>query len=301
MRILVSGSTGLVGSALVPRLAAGGHKVVRLARAHAAPGETAVFWDPAAGTLDAAALEGFDAVIHLAGESIASGRWTHAKKARIRDSRVNSTALLAGTIASQSRPPGILLCASAIGYYGDREAELLREDSAPSKDFLGRVCKEWEAASEPAARKGVRIVHLRFGVILSPAGGALAKMLPPFKFGLGGRIGHGRQFMSWIAIDDALGAIEHALVTKALRGPVNTVSPRPVTNAELSATLGRVLRRPAFLPMPAIAARLAFGEMADALLLSSQRVVPERLLTSGYRFVFPDLESALRHLLARPA
>ena len=301
MRILVSGSTGLVGSALFPRLAAAGHKVVRLARARAAPGETAVFWDPAAGTLDATAFEGFDAVIHLAGESIASGRWTHAKKARIRDSRVKGTALLAGTIASLSRPPEALLCASAIGYYGDRGDEMLREDSAPGKDFLGRVCKEWEAASEPAARQGVRVVHHRFGVILSPKGGALAKMLPPFKLGAGGRLGHGRQFMSWIAIDDALGAIEHTLGTKALRGPVNTVSPRAATNAEFTAALARVLRRPAILPMPAFAARLAFGEMADALLLSSLRVEPGRLHASGYRFLYPDLERALRHLLDLPA
>ncbi len=301
MKILISGSSGLVGRALIPHLVAGGHQVVRLLRARPAPGEAAIFWDPDAGTLDPAALEGFDAVIHLSGESIAAGRWTEAKKARIRDSRVKSTALLSGRIERLSRPPGVLLCASAIGYYGDRGDEVLTEDSAPGKDFLAEVCQAWETASDPAARIGVRVVRHRFGVILSPNGGALAKMLLPFKLGVGGRIGDGRQFMSWIAIDDVLGAVDHALATKALRGPVNTVSPHPVTNAEFTATLGRVLRRPTIFPMPAFAARLALGEMADALLLSSQRVVPERLLASAYRFRHPDLEPALRHLLGRSA
>jgi len=301
MKILISGSSGLVGRALVPHLTKGGHQVVRLVRAPPAPGEAAVFWDPDAGTLDAAPLEGFDAVIHLAGEGIAAGRWTEAKKARIRDSRVKGTALLAGRIERLSRPPGVLLCASAIGYYGDRGDEVLKEDSPPGKDFLAGVCQAWEAAADPAARIGVRVVRHRIGVILSPNGGALAKMLLPFKLGLGGRIGDGRQFMSWIAIDDVVGALDHALATKLLRGPVNTVSPNPVTNAEFTATLGRVLRRPTIFPMPAFAARLAFGEMADALLLSSQRVVPERLMTSGYRFRYPDLEAALRHLLGRSA
>jgi uncharacterized protein len=301
MKILISGASGLVGRALVPHLTKGGHQVVRLVRARPAAGEAAVFWDPDTGTLDPAALEGFDTVIHLSGESIASGRWTEAKKARIRDSRVKSTALLAGRIERLSRPPGVLLCASAIGYYGDRGDEVLKEDSPRGKDFLAGVCQAWEAASDPAARIGVRVVRHRFGVILSPNGGALAKMLLPFKLGLGGRIGDGRQSMSWITIDDVVGAIDHALATKLLRGPVNTVGPNPVTNAEFTATLGRVLHRPTIFPMPAFAARLAFGEMADALLLSSQRVVPERLMTSGYRFRYPDLEAALRHLLARPA
>ncbi|HKB06962.1 MAG TPA: TIGR01777 family oxidoreductase [Candidatus Polarisedimenticolia bacterium] len=299
MRILVSGSTGLVGSALVPRLAAGGHTVVRLVRAKAIPGENGIAWNPATGILEAPALEGFDAVIHLAGESIASGRWTHAKKARIRDSRVVGTALLADRIAGLSRPPGVLLCASAIGFYGHRGDETLREDSAPGKDFLGRVCRDWEAAAEPAARKGVRVVRLRFGVILSPLGGALAKMLTPFRLGLGGPIGDGRQYMSWIAIDDAVDSLLHALTAKLSPGPVNIVSPNPATNAEFTQTLGRVLGRPAFMPMPAFAARLAFGEMADALLLSSQRVAPDRLVASGYAFRYPALEPALRHLLGR--
>ena len=297
MRILVSGSTGLVGSVLVPRLVADGHQVVRLLREKMVPGEKGIAWNPAAGILDAKTLEGFEAVVHLAGESIASGRWTHAKKARIRDSRVVGTALLADRIAGLPRPPGVLLCASAIGFYGNRGDETLREDSPPGKDFLGRVCRDWEAASEPAARKGVRVVRLRFGVILSPAGGALAKMLTPFRLGLGGPIGDGRQYMSWIAIDDAVDSLLHALTPKLPAGPVNIVSPNPATNAEFARTLGRVLGRPAFLPMPAFAARLAFGEMADALLLSSQRVAPDRLVASGYAFRYPALEQALRHLL----
>jgi len=301
MKVLVSGSNGLVGSALIARLTKDGHKIVRLVRAQADPGVPVVLWIPGKGVLDAAALEGFDAIVHLAGESIASGRWTMEKKARIRDSRVRRTELLAGTIARLSRPPAVLLGASAIGFYGDRGDEILTEESASGKDFLSEVCRAWEAASEPAARKGVRVVLHRFGVILSPAGGALAKMLLPFKLGLGGRVGDGRQFMSWIAIDDVVDALVHALGAKDLRGAVNTVSPRPVTNAEFTRTLGRVLRRPVVFPMPAFAARLAFGEMADALLLSSQRVEPKRLVASGYRFRYPDLEPALRHLLDRPA
>jgi hypothetical protein len=300
MKILVSGSTGLVGSALVPHLSKAGHQAVRLVRKRPAPGEAAIFWDPADGILDAAALEGFDAIIHLSGESIAQGRWTDARKNRIRDSRIRSTELLARRIAGLSRPPQVLLCASAIGFYGDRDEETLKEDSPPGDDFLARLCRDWEAASEPAVRKGVRVVWHRFGMILSPRGGALAKMLLPFRLGAGGRLGDGRQFMSWIVIDDVLGALLHALTVNALRGPVNTVSPRPVTNAEFTRTLGRVLRRPTIIPMPGFAARLAFGEMADALLLASQRVEPARLLASGYRFAYPDLEPALRHLLRRP-
>ena len=301
MKILISGASGLVGSALIARLTKDGHQVVRLVRAQPPPGVPVVVWIPGKGVLDVAALEGFDAIVHLAGESIATGRWTMEKKARIRDSRVRRTELLAGTIARLSRPPAVLLCASAIGFYGDRGDEILTEESASGKDFLSEVCRAWEAASEPAARKGVRVVRHRFGVILSPAGGALAKMLLPFKLGLGGRVGDGRQFMSWISLDDVVDELMHTLGAKDLRGAVNTVSPRPATNAEFTSTLGRVLRRPVIFPMPAFAARLAFGEMADALLLSSQRVEPKRLLASGYRFRYPDLEAALRHLLDRLA
>lgn len=301
MRILVSGSSGLVGSALVPYLGTGGHQVVRLIRARSAAGAATASWDPTGRSLDAAALEGFDAIVHLGGERLVPGRWNEAKKARIRDSRVNGTRLLSETIGRLARPPRALICASAVGYYGDRGDELLRDDGSPGHDYLAEVCRAWEAAADPAARMGVRVVQHRFGVILSPKGGALRKMLPPFKLGLGGRLGNGRQHLSWIALDDVLGAIEHALAATALRGPVNTVAPHPVTNAEFTRTLGRVLGRPTLFPMPAFAARLAFGEVADALLLASQRVEPARLLASGYRFRFPDLEPALRHLLGRPA
>ena len=298
MKVAVSGSSGLVGSALVPHLTAGGHQVARLVRSRAAsPGEIA--WNPEAGTIDSAALEGFGAIIHLAGESIAHGRWTEAKKNRIRDSRVGSTRLLTAAIAGLSRPPQVLVCASAIGYYGDRGDELLKEDSPPGDDFLAGVCRAWEEAAEAAARRGVRVVQHRFGMILSTAGGALAKMLLPYRLGAGGPIGTGRQYVSWITLDDALGAIGHALATVTLRGPVNTVSPHPVTSREFARALGRVLHRPAILPLPAFAARLMFGEMADALLLSSQRVDPARLLSSGYHFLHPDLELALCHLLGR--
>ena len=301
MKILISGSTGLVGSALVPFLATGGQQVVRLVRARSGADRGAVFWDPEAGILDAAALEGFDAIVHLAGESIASGRWSTEKKARIRDSRVRGTELLSGRIARLTRPPKVLLCASAIGYYGSRGDAILTEESAAGEDLLSRVCRDWEAASEPAARQGVRVVRHRFGMILSPAGGGLAKMLPPFRLGAGGRLGSGRQYISWIALDDVLGALEHALKDTTLSGPVNTVSPQPVTNDEFTRTLGRVLQRPTITPMPAFAARLLFGEMADALLLSSQRVEPRRLLASGFRFRYPDLQTALHHLLGRLA
>src|SRR5439155_13918696 len=218
-----------------------------------------------------------------------------------RDSRVRGTELLSGRIARLTRPPKVLLCASAIGYYGSRGDAILTEESAAGEDLLSRVCRAWEAASEPAAQKGVRVVRHRFGMILSPAGGGLAKLLAPFRLGAGGRLGSGRQFISWIAIDDVLGALEHALTAGALAGPVNTVSPRPVTNEEFTKTLGRVLGRPTIAAMPAFAARLVFGEMADALLLASQRVEPRRLLASGYRFRYPDLEPALRHLLDRRA
>jgi len=245
----------------------------------------------------ASPAEGFDAVIHLAGESIASDRWTEAKKRAIRDSRVIGTRLVSEAIARMKKPPQVLICASAIGYYGDRGDELLKEGSAAGSGFLPDVCKAWEAATVPAVQKGVRVVNLRFGIILSAQGGAFAKMLTPFKMGVGGNLGSGTQYMSWIALDDVVGVIAYALETNSLSGPVNTVCPQAVTNAEFTQTLGRVLRRPTIFPMPAFAARLVFGEMADALLLSSARVVPDVLTQSGYSFQWPDLEGAFRHLL----
>ncbi len=297
MKVLVSGSSGLVGSALVPFLTTGGHEVVRLVRSD--PGEAEVRWDPEAGSVDTAGLEGLDAVVHLAGENIAAGRWTEEKKQRIRDSRVEGTRLLCETLAGLEQPPRALVCASAMGYYGDRGDEVLTEESDPGSGFLPEVCREWEAAAGPAAEAGIRVVNLRFGIILSPEGGALAKMLFPFRMGAGGRLGSGDQYMSWISLDDAVGAIHHALATETLEGPVNGVGPQPVTNAEYTKTLGRVLVRPTIFPMPAFAARLAFGEMADALLLSSARLEPARLQATGYAFQHPELEGALKHLLGK--
>jgi hypothetical protein len=299
MKILVSGSTGLIGSALVPFLTAGGHKVIRLIRAETRPGQAAVHWDPAAGKIDSNALEGLDAVVHLAGENIAVRRWTPAQKARIRDSRVQGTRLLAQSLARLQQPPKVMVCASAIGFYGDRGEELLTEASAPGSGFLTDTCRDWEAAAQPASEKNIRVVNLRLGVVLNPGGGALAKMLLPFRLGVGGKIGSGRQYMSWIGIDDVVGVIHYALTTDELRGPVNAVAPNPVTNREFTKTLGRVLSRPTIFPMPAFAARLAFGEMADELLLASTRVKPARLQNSGYYFHHPRLEDALRHLLGK--
>lgn len=300
MHVIVSGSTGLVGSALVPFLTTGGHRVTRLIRTIPAAGEDAVRWDPATGSVDAAALEGADAVVHLAGENIAGGRWTDEKKARIRDSRVRGTRILCDALAKLARPPRVLVAASATGYYGDRGDEILTEDSTPGHNFLAEVCRDWERATDPAAARGIRIVNLRFGVIFSPAGGALAKMLTPFRMGVGGRIGSGRQWLSWIALDDAVGAAHHALTSESVRGPVNAVAPGSVTNLQFTKGLGRVLGRPTILPMSSFATRLAFGQMADELLLASARVEPTRLLQTGYAFRHPELESALRHLLGKP-
>jgi uncharacterized protein (TIGR01777 family) len=299
MNVLVTGATGLIGSALVPFLTTGGHQVFRLVRTTARPEAAEIPWDPATGSIATPALEGLDAIVHLAGESIASGRWSAEKKARIRDSRVQGTGVLCEALTQLASPPRVLVSASAIGYYGDRGATVLREDSRPGSDFLADVCRAWEAATTPAVQRGIRVVLLRLGMVLSPTGGALARMLLPFKMGAGGVIGSGQQYMSWIALDDSIGAMHHALITESLCGPVNAVAPHPVTNREFTKTLGRVLRRPTLVPLPAFAARLAFGEMADALLLASTRVEPARLLESGYAFRYPDLTSALRHLLGK--
>ena len=300
MRVAITGSTGLVGSEVVTVLSAAGHEVVRLVRRAPAPGEKAVRWDPVRREVDAAGLEGFDAVIHLAGENVGAGRWTPARKAAIRDSRVNGTRLLCDALAGLARPPKTLLCASAVGYYGDRGEETLAEESPPGTGYLAEVCREWEAASAPAARKGIRVVALRFGMVLSAKGGALARMLPLFRAGLGGVIGGGRQYVGWVALDDLPHIILHALQRGDLSGPVNAVAPRPVTNREFTEALGKALSRPTPLPVPAFALRLAVGrEMADALLLAGARVVPRRLEETGYRFRFPELPAALRHLLGQ--
>ncbi|MEX0799800.1 MAG: TIGR01777 family oxidoreductase [Dehalococcoidia bacterium] len=297
MKVLVTGASGLVGSALVPFLTGRGHQVVRLVRAEPR-GEDEVRWDAAAGEIDAARLEGLDAVVHLAGESIA-GRWSAARKERILDSRVAGTRVLAETLAGLQRPPGVLVSSSAVGYYGDRGDETLTEDSSSGSLFLSEVCRQWEAATEPAARKGIRVVILRTAPVLAAAGGPLAQMLLPFRLGLGGPIGGGKQYFPWIAIDDIAGAYHHALTAESLSGPVNAVAPGQVTNREFTKTLGRVLGRPSVFPLPAFAARLALGEMARELLLASARVEPAKLVASGYKFAFPELESALRRLLGK--
>ncbi len=297
MKILLSGSSGLVAKALTPQLLRRGDLVSKLVRVPSKnPDE--IYWDPEKGAINAQSLEGFDAVVHLAGESIAGARWSEAQKKKIRDSRVNGTQLLSETLAKLSRPPKIFLCASAIGFYGDRGAEILTEDSSIGSLFLSKICKEWESAAQPAAKNGVRVVNLRFGIILSAQGGALAKMLFPFRMGLGGVIGSGKQYMSWISIDDAVGAITHVMNTESVRGPVNVTAPAPVTNLEFTKTLGKVLRRPTIFPMPAFAARLAFGEMADELLLAGAKVESAKLKSSGYVFQHPSLESALKELLS---
>ena len=301
MKIIVTGSTGLIGSALVASLLARGDEVTCLVRkttdAPRANGTREVLWSPSRGELNAAELEGHDAAIHLAGDPFGEGRWTDEKKRRIRESRVQGTTLLAETLALLAAPPRVLLTASAVGYYGDRGEELLTETSAAGADFLSDVCRVWEASADAAKAAGIRVVRLRFGVVLSGAGGALAKMLTPFKLGAGGKIGSGKQYMSWIALDDAVGAILHALAHEELEGAVNVVAPRAVTNAEFTKTLGGVLGRPTIFTMPAFAARLAFGEMADAALLASQRAEPSQLKATGYNFKYPELEGALRHVL----
>jgi uncharacterized protein (TIGR01777 family) len=298
MKILISGSTGLVGSALVPVLQSSGHETIRLVRSSSSRAQLrdgSVTWDPKSGELSAVDLEAIDAVIHLAGENIAASRWTPAQKARIRESRVAGTRLMAETLAKLNTPPKTLVCASAIGFYGDRSDQRLNEDSPPGTGFLADTCREWEAAAKPAADRGIRVVHLRTGVVLASQGGALAKMLTPFRLGVAGIIGSGQQYMSWISLDDLVAVISFALSKETLRGPVNAVAPNSVTNHEFTKTLGRVLRRPTVFPMPAFAARLAFGEMADGLLLASARVEPQRLMDADFRFRFPELEAALVH------
>ena len=299
MKILVSGSHGLVGKALTHSLTDDSHEVVRLVRRERALGAPEVEWYPDQGRIDAAHLEGIEAVIHLAGDNIAGGRWTAQKKRTIRESRVQGTLLLSETLASLSRPPAVFISASAIGFYGNRGDELLNETSRPGKDFLANVCVDWEAATISAAEKGIRTVHTRFGIILDEREGALAKMLPPFRAGIGGKIGGGNQWMSWIALEDVVAALKFLLADGTIQGPVNVVAPNPVTNAEFTTTLGRVLSRPTIIPMPAFAARLAFGEMADALLLSSQRVDPAVLEDNGFLFSWPTLEPAIKHILNR--
>ena len=295
-KVLISGSSGLVGAALLPRLTANGWQVTRLIRSDSA-GPDQISWDPSR-PIPPESVSGFDAVIHLAGATIAE-RWTERKKQAIRDSRVVGTRNIAEALAQAAKRPALLLAASAIGFYGDRGDEVLNEESLGGQGFLAEVCRDWESATQPAVQAGIRTVMTRFGIVLSPSGGALAKMLLPFRLGLGGRVGSGRQWWSWVALDDVIGAIEYAMKTSTLAGPLNVVSPNPVTNREFTTSLASALSRPALFPMPAFAARAALGQMADELLLASQRVEPAKLRASGYRFRRPDLDMALAAILKR--
>ena len=303
MKVIVTGSTGMVGSALVRSLLADGHEVTRLVRGGAqefrAPGTAAVHWNPERGEIDAAALEGHDGAVHLAGEPIAEGRWDEEKKRRIMESRVKGTRLLSEALSGLSAKPRVLVSASATGFYGDRGDEVLREESASGEGFLSEVCREWEKATLAASQAGIRVVHLRIGFVLSADGGGLPKMLTPFKLGVGGRVGSGQQYISWITLDDLVRVIRRALEDEHLRGPVNAVAPGAVTNEEFTKTLGHVLGRPTLLPVPAFAARLAFGEVADAVLLASTRAEPARLKEAGYEFANPEIEGALRSVLGK--
>lgn len=294
--IAVTGSTGLIGSALVRLLETEGHRVTRIVHSHPDSARGDVPWNPATGELDAARLEGVDAVVHLAGENVGE-RWTEEKKERIRRSRVEGTRLLSEALAGLRAPPRVLVSASAVGLYGDRGEERLDETSPPGNDFLAEVAREWEAATRPAEERGVRVVHLRFGVVLSAAGGALAKMLPPFRLGVGGKLGSGEQWMSWVALDDVVGAIRFALFHEEVRGSFNVTSPHPVTNEEFTDALGDVLGRPTFATVPARVLRFLFGEMADSTLLASQRVYPKRLQQAGFHFRHPEIRGALRSAL----
>jgi len=297
MKVAVTGASGLIGSALVRFLTSGGHEVRRLVR-RGPRGADEIRWDPGRGEIDADALEGVDAVVHLSGENLASGRWTEARKARIRGSRIDSTRTLARALASLKHRPKVLVSASAVGYYGDCGEEWVTESSPAGDDFLARVSADWETAASPAAEAGIRLVHPRTGVVLSPVGGALGKLLLPFRLGLGGIVGPGTQYMSWVAIDDVVTALHHVLVEERVIGPFNLVAPAPVTNREFTKALGQVLRRPTLVPVPAFALKLVLGEMAEATLLASTRARPDRLVSSGYRFRYPGLEGALRHVIA---
>jgi len=297
MRVVLTGSSGLIGSALVAALGRDGHDVARLVRSGADPAQGRFAWDPAADVLDPRALEGAGAVVHLAGESVA-GRWTDSKKRRILESRVTGTRLVAEQLAAMDRPPGVLVCASAIGFYGKRGERPLEEGDPGAHDFLADVVKQWEAACEPARQAGVRVVNTRFGIVLSRSGGALKAMLPAFRLGVAGRLGSGRQGFSWVAIDDVVAAIGYAIESQQIAGPVNVTAPHPVTNEEFTKTLGQVLHRPTVLPAPAFALRLALGEFSQEV-LAGVKVLPRRLQDSGFEFSYPELEPALRHVLGR--
>jgi len=295
MKVAIAGASGLVGSALTPVLKKLGAQITRLVRSQPKAGE--IEWHPNQDEVSSGSLEGFDVIINLAGENIAV-RWTDDQKRKIRDSRVNGTHLLSEAIAKLTKKPRVFVCASATGIYGDRDDETLDEQSESGGGFLAGVCREWEKACEPASKAGVRVVNLRFGPILAREGGMLAKLLTPFKMGMGGKVGTGRQYISWVAIEDAIQAVKLAIEDASINGPLNVVSPNPVTNEEFTRTLGHVLNRPTALAMPAFAARIAFGEMADEMLLASQKVLPRKLLNAGFHFGYAELETTLKQLLA---
>jgi uncharacterized protein (TIGR01777 family) len=297
MQVAITGSSGLIGTELRRALDISGHQVVRLVRGGASTSDS-IRWDPMAGAIDAAGLEGIDAVVHLAGESIGSGRWTETQKARILDSRVHGTTLLARTIASLSSPPKVFVSGSAVGYYGDGRDQVLTEDSPSGAGFLADVVRRWESAATPAQDAGIRIVWPRTGIVLSRDGGALSRMLLPFKLGLGGRVGSGRQYWSWISIHDEVGGILHAIESEDLVGAVNLTAPDPVTQGEFASTLARVLGRPAFLPTPVFGVKAVYGnQMVEETLLWGQRALPKKLEASGYRFMHPTLDEALRSVV----
>lgn len=298
--IAVTGSSGFIGAALCMALEARGDRVLRLMRGSALPGQQkpGIAWDPEAGTIDSAGLAGIDALVHLAGEGIAARRWSEDQKERIKKSRVRGTQLLAEALSQLSPRPRTFLCASAIGIYGDRGATPLDEQAEPGSDFLSEVGVAWEAAAQPAEQAGIRVAHARFGIVLHPEGGALAKLLPPFRLGVGGKLGNGRQYMSWIARSDAVRALLHILDTETLRGPINVTAPNPVTNAQLTEELGKALHRPTIFTVPGFAARALFGEMAQVALLSGARVLPRRLLETGFVFEQPALAGCLKAVLA---
>jgi uncharacterized protein (TIGR01777 family) len=303
MDVLVTGASGFIGSALLPALRAAAHRPIVAVRGRDVPtGVEGIAWDPEAGAIDTAALEGIDGVVHLAGVGIGDARWTEERKQLILESRTKGTRLLVDALTGLDKRPSVLVSSSAIGYYGNRGDEVLTESSAPGRDFLARVCEQWEAAAAPAAAAGIRLVTIRTGIVLGADGGVLQRLLLPFKLGIGGRTGSGRQWMSWIALDDHVRAILHALGTPSLAGATNLTAPNPVTNSELTKTLARVLHRPAFLPTPLAPLRVRFGsELVEHLLLFSQRVIPEALVASGFEFSHPTLEDALRSVVGKSA